>query len=170
MKRVYLLFLILTVFLSCSLAKPKVIPDKNLAAAVRAELGLNPDEPILEKDLRALKRLFAMHRGIKDLTGLEKATNLQMLYLDGNPRVNITPLARLTQLKNLSLRHNQIRDIAPLTKLTELQALILTNNRIDDITPLASLTQLIHLELSRNEISNITPLTKLTKLEHIKTF
>ena len=75
MKRVYLLFLILTVLLNCSLVKSKIIPDKNLAAAVREQLSLDPNEPILEKDLRALKDLFAMHRGIKDLTGLEKATN-----------------------------------------------------------------------------------------------
>jgi len=49
MKRFYLLFLILTVLLSCSFVKPKVIPDKNLAAAVRVELGLNPNVPIFEK-------------------------------------------------------------------------------------------------------------------------
>ena len=73
MKHSYLLFLILTIFLNCSLVKPEVMPDKNLAAAVRAELGLDPNEPILEKDLRALKRLTAMHSGIKNLTGLEKS-------------------------------------------------------------------------------------------------
>ena len=49
MKRIYLLFLILTIFLNCSLVKPKVIPDQNLAAAVRAELGLDPNEPILAR-------------------------------------------------------------------------------------------------------------------------
>lgn len=52
MKRFYLLFLILTVLLNCSLVKPKVIPDKNLAAAVREQLRLAPNEPISEKDLR----------------------------------------------------------------------------------------------------------------------
>ena len=60
MKRFYLLFLILTVSLSCSLVKPTDIPDKNLAAAVREELGLDPNEPIFEKDLRELKRLIAI--------------------------------------------------------------------------------------------------------------
>ena len=108
MKRVYLFSLILTVFLNCSLAKPGVIPDPNLAAAVRAELGLDPNEPIFETDLRALERLIAMNSGIKNLTGLEKATNLQMLYLDGNPGVNITPLARpnTTQKLNSSEQSN----------------------------------------------------------------
>ena len=168
MKRFYLLFLILTVFLNCSHVKPELMPDQNLAAAVRAELGLDPNEPIFEKHLRELKRLFAMHSGIKDLTGLEKATNLQMLYLDGNKIANITPLARLTQLKALGLKHNHIRDIAPLTKLTELNSLDLTNTGIDNIIPLAGLTQLMQLELSRNEISDITPLTKLTKLNTLK--
>ena len=57
MKYFYSFFLILTVSFSCSLVKPRVIPDKNLAAAVRTELGLAPNEPILEKDLRELKIL-----------------------------------------------------------------------------------------------------------------
>ena len=39
MKRVYPLCLILTIFLNCSLVKPVVMPDQNLAAVVRAELG-----------------------------------------------------------------------------------------------------------------------------------
>lgn len=47
MKRVYLLFLILTVLLNCSLVNPKVIPDKNLAAAVREQL----DDESVEKGL-----------------------------------------------------------------------------------------------------------------------
>ncbi len=76
MKHLYPLFLILTVFLSCSLVKSKIIPDKNLAAAVREQLDLAPNAPILEKDLRALEFLMAVGRGIKKLTGLEKATNL----------------------------------------------------------------------------------------------
>ncbi len=79
MKRVYLFFLMLTVFLNCSLVKPVVMPDQNLAAAVRAELGLNPNEPIFQKDLRELEFLIARHRGIKNLTGLEKAKNLQLI-------------------------------------------------------------------------------------------
>ena len=142
MKHFYLLFLMLTVCLNCSLVKPEVIPDKNLANAVRAELGLDPNEPILEKDLRALKQLGAVYKGIKNLTGLEKATNLRMLVLEGNEITNVTPLANLTQLTWLALKRN----------------------KISDITPLANLTQLTHLGLSSNESSDITPLTGLKQL------
>jgi len=116
----YLLFLILTVFPGCSLVKPRIIPDRNLASAVRAELGLDSNDPILEKDLRELKRLTAINRGIKKLTGLEKAANLRGLWLNLNKIRNITPLARLTQLTHLELSDNEVHNITPLADVTEL--------------------------------------------------
>ena len=128
MRRFYLLFLILTVFLGCSLVKPKVIPDKNLAAAVQEELGLDLYEPILEKDLKKLEYLVAVNSGIKKLTGLEKAANLRALWLPMNDIRDITPLTNLTQLTQLSLNENEVRDITSLADLTELNTLNLSNN------------------------------------------
>lgn len=167
MKHFYLLFLILTVFLSCSLVNPKVIPDKNLAAAVRKELDLAPNAPISEKDLRTLERLIAMHRGMKDLTGLEKVKSLQILSVGFNGITNITPLTCLTQLKGLGLRSNRIRDIAPLTKLTELNSLLthlhLRENKIRDISVIENFKNLHLLGIKGNPIQDMTPIDRLRK-------
>ena len=114
MKRFYLLFLILTVFLNCSFAKPGVIPDPNLAAAVREQLRLARNEPISEKDLRELEILVIVHKGVKNLTGLEKAANLRMLWPVQNEITDISPLADLTELDWLTLSKNKIEDITPI--------------------------------------------------------
>lgn len=123
MKHFYLLFLILTLFLSCSFVKPKVIPDKNLAAAVRAGLGLDPNEPILEEDLRELEYLVAAGREIKNLNGLEKAVNLRSLWLGHSKITNIIPLTALTQLTYLNLSRNEIRDITPIQNMKSIREL-----------------------------------------------
>ena len=48
-----------------------VFPDKNLEAAVRAELN-KPDGSLTRGDFKSLEELDAERRGISDLTGLER--------------------------------------------------------------------------------------------------
>ena len=51
---------------------------------------------------------------ISNLTGLEHATSLRSLYLDGNSISDLSPLAGLTSLTQLSLWGNSISDLSPL--------------------------------------------------------
>ena len=107
MKHFCLLLPILVLFLSCS-PQPIEIPDPILAAAIRDALGLEPSEPILQKDLDALTSLTASNAGITELKGIEQARNLLSLQLDRNQITDITPLTELVQLTELNLRMNQI--------------------------------------------------------------
>ena len=84
------------------------IPDGNLAAAVREALGLGATDPIPQTALEELEHLDAKEKGIKDLTGLKKATGLKILELQKNQIQDITPLADLTNLVELHLTDNQI--------------------------------------------------------------
>ena len=148
------------------------IPDSNLAAAVRETLNLSPRDAITQLDMLRLTRLNASEREIKDITGLEHATNLNVLSLEHNQIRDITPLAGLTQLSSLDLAVNMISDISPLTALTQLRFLslysdYLLSNKISDITPLAELTQLRVLWLQQLQISDITPLAELTQLRDL---
>ena len=140
------------------------IPDANLRAAIETALRRASGAPITEANLKALTLLEATNRGIRDLTGLEAATNLAELDLSGNNIADITPLAELTNLTELRLRFNNITDITPLAGLTSLTKLSLGFNKIEDITPLAELTNLTLLRLSDNNITDITPLAELTNL------
>ena len=145
------------------------MPDSNLRDAVREELRLAPNVPITRRSMQRLTELAAaegleplpLHNQIKNLTGLEYATQLQLLLLSGNQIQNISPLAGLTQLKELYLGWNQIQDISPLAGLTQLEQLVLQDNQIRDVSPLVDLTQLEKLRLWRNPIQDIEPLRVL---------
>lgn len=150
-----------------------IIPDANLAAAIREEIG----DSITTDTLLNLTGANFDNRGITDLTGLEHARNLKYLnlstvYLEEEPvlenRVSdLSPLAGLTKLQFLYLDNNTISDITPLSGLKQLEQLALDGNSISDITPLAGLTQLTYLELAFNTISDLKPLTGLTQLEYL---
>ena len=144
-----------------------IVPDPNLAAAVRKALGLGPSAPITKQVMRKLTELRAKNSQITDLTGLEHATQLRTLSLADNQISDLTPLAKLTQLKGISLFRNQIKNLTPLAKLTQLTWLDLGGNQVRNIAPLASLTQLDWLSLWGNQITNLRPLAGLTQLSKL---
>ncbi len=143
--------------------------DINLAKEVRKKLGLPTGDgvdllKIPKAELVKLTKLDLSHHShssVYNLTGLEHATQLTLLDLEGywadHNISDITPLAQLTQLRELNLSHNNISDITPLAQLTQLRELDLARNKISDITPLAQLTQLTSLDLNDNDISDLTP-------------
>ena len=149
------------------LDNPVLIPDKNLAAVIREELGLASGEPITQLDMLLLKKLDAFNRQIANLTGIEHASYLQVLVLSYNQIRDITPLTHLKGLSQLHLNGIRISDIRALSGLTTLWSLYLSSNQISDITPLAHLKKLVHLGLNNNRISDITPLAKLTYVEYL---
>ena len=161
MKKLFMLFAIVSVFFSCSYGQQVEIPDENLAAAIRQNLGLRPDTPITGWDLRKLKTLSAPQKGIKDLRGLEKANSLTTLELYDNEISDISPLAGLKKLRKLTLSANQITDISPLAGLTLLNYLGLEQNRISDITLIENLKNLKFLFINKNPINNLGLVEKL---------
>ena len=170
MKRVCTFFIIL-IALSCwiSVADAQRIrmPDANLAAVVRDALGLAPGAPISKQKIRGLTELDARDSQIKNLTGLEHATQLTYLFLYYNQISDVSPLRGLTRLRHLGLDGNQISNVRPLIGLKQLELLHIGQNKINNsgVQLLSNLTELKWLSLHVNQISNITPLAKLTKLE-----
>ena len=147
------------------------IPDPNLAAVIRKELGLASRDPITQQDMLGLLQLVVRDVPIKDLTGLEHAINLRLIRLT---RTEISDISLLKKLTNLDwvdlLRNHKISDISPLEKLTNLENLHIYESPIIDISVLEKLTNLQRLSLNRTEISDISPLEKLTNLRslHLK--
>ena len=153
-----------------------LIPDANLEASIRRNLGLPPKRPITKLDMLGLGTLWDAdpnlhnaqgvppHKQIRDLTGLEHATNLGDIELNDNKIVDLTPLKGLTHLKRLNIQRNRISDVGPLGELTQLEDLWLGGNQISDVRPLRGLTNLITLGIGNNQISDIMPLTGLLNL------
>lgn len=141
-------------------------PDAALEDAVLQTLG-KPGGKVYGADFACggFTRLFADNRGIRDLTGLERAVNLVDLDISGNEITDLGPLAGLTNLALLRAKGNRIASVAPLSGLGKLRSLSLGENQISDITPLAGLTGLEALGLLENELrDNLEPLAFLMQL------
>ena len=157
-----------TATVNADLAEETWMPDANLRAAVRTALGLDEDEALTQRRLQELTRLEeSWYSEIRNLAGLEYATNLNSLNLNGNHISDITPLRDLTALTYLSLSGNQISDITALKDLTVLTTLWISQNKISDISSLENLTALTALSLNQNKISDISSLENLTALTNL---
>ena len=143
------------------------IPDQNLAAAIRKALDLGANAHITQQAMQRLTGLEARNSQIKNLTGLEHATQLRQLELRENQIRDIQPLTHLKSLKVLILDDNRVRDISPLTNMTQLTELFIGNNPISDFTPLVNLNQLERLALWNVNIGDATVLAKKLKLTHL---
>ena len=115
---------------------PVTFADANLEGAVRAALGLAPEEGLTSAALLDLLTLDVYDHGIVSLAGLEDATNLVALDLGENEIVDVSPLSGLTQLVVLYLDGNQIVDVSPLSGLTNLETLFLAENPIKTLAPI----------------------------------
>ena len=122
--------------------KPVYVPDANLRAKIVETLGIPPGETLTVADMLKLRRLTANDANIRDLTGLQLASNLTFLSLANNAISDTVSLAGLPRLTTLVLDDNIISDVVPLARLPQLTLLSLRNNWISDISPLVSLTQL----------------------------
>lgn len=149
-----------------------MIPDPNLAAAVRETLGLSEDAVLTAEVLQQLSTLEAPGSGIVDLTGLEYAVNLTSLDLTNfgdqelpNQVSDISVVANLTGLKELYLGNTDVSDISVLANLTALEGLGLNYTPVSDISILANFKQLEVLDLDNTQVSDIVPLVENTGLD-----
>ena len=150
------------------------IVDANLHAVIADSLGKSRNASITRSEMATLTRIDAPNKGIRSLTGLEHATNLQRLslgpeevnneFVNSNEISDLSPLTGLINLTYLSLWDNSISDISALSNLTNLTYLDLDGNSISDISALSNLTNLERLSLADNSISDISALSNLTNL------
>lgn len=162
---VFCVFLIVVAGVVAAQAEVVVFPDAGLNAAVRAAIG-KPAGDILDTDLvgAGFYNLDASSRGISDLTGLDRCTDLTTLTLLTNQISDIGPLSGLVNLTHLDLSSNQIANVSALSSLTGLGSLYLGANEISDISPLAALGSLTTLGLWENQVTDIGPLAALSSL------
>ena len=145
------------------------IPDANLRAAIAESLGKNANAPITVEDMEGLRYFPTMDREIRDLTGLQFATNLTNIDLRSNVISDLSPLAGLTNLELLWFADNDVSDLSPLQGLINLKLLHFSSNPISDLSPLTSLTKLEDLAFHELDlISDISLLTNFTKLRVIR--
>ena len=75
------------------------VADFNLQAAVREALGKSGYAPLTREEMGRLSSLDVRNRGIRSLTGLEWATQLTYLNLEGNPLNSSAANVQIPQLE-----------------------------------------------------------------------
>ena len=141
------------------------IPDPNLRAFIEENLGKTPNAPITVEDMTRLHRISPEEMDIRDLTGLEFATNLEWLKIESNQISDLSPLAGLTKLDLLDISANEISDLSPLAGLTNLRHVKVSHNNISDLSPLAGLPNLKRFDSWGNPVSNLSPLVELEVID-----
>ena len=143
------------------------IPDPNLRVVIIGTLGKEPNVPITIQEMESLERLDAQNKSIKNLEGLELATNLSWLSLRDNQISDLSPLAALNKLHRLWLNNNPISDLSPLKGLTNLIGLVCDDTRVSDLSPLTELINLEVLGISSPRIFDLSPLSDLKNLTQL---
>ena len=137
------------------------IPDAGLASAIHEALGLGAGVPITEVAMRRLTRLDASGRKIRYVTGLEYATQLEVLDVSNNDGITFWHkwdgpedewwkseyVDLSTNLKWLDLSNTSFSNMPALANLTNLEYLNLNNNWVKFPKGLENLTQLKELHL-----------------------
>lgn len=168
-----------------------IIPDPILRDLIRDSLGIPKDRPITLPDLSLLTALEAPDRGIRNLTGLEFAVNLEIVQFRNNQISNLMPLSQLQKLvevdltenpldtdslialsnkpalSKLTLNHAAIKSMDFLRGLPKLKQVYLNFNEIQ-VIPNLDLPALINLEVYGNKINDIAGIASLPDLTLLK--
>ena len=141
------------------------MPDANLRAAVREDLGLAANAELTQAKMVDLINLHETKAEISNITGIEHATNLQTFVLWGNSFGDLTPLTNLTALTEIRIGDcRNISDVTPLRNLTNLTKLGLQGNNISDVSALSGLVNLTWIRLARNPVTDFSSLSGLTSI------
>jgi hypothetical protein len=106
-----------------------------------------------------------MNSKINSLEGLQYASNLEHLCINGMGITDISVLSQINNLRFLDLGSNKIDDISSISHMSKLEGLILRDNNISDIQSLLLLFNINTLDLSINYITDLTPLSDMVQLE-----
>ena len=149
-----------------------VFADRNLEVLVRETLSVGNNEMVMPARMAELTHLTDSGSSgrIKNLGGLEHATNLQELGFY-NEAVNrdLTPLAGLAHLNRVRLTGTDVGLEALLTLPSLTWLHIVSNNDLTDMTIVSQLTSLERLELGFNRNHrDLTGLENLENLTHLR--
>jgi internalin A len=130
-----------------------------------------PRKSVTDEDFLQLKKLNSTSN-IKGRTRvvnfpyINKAANLEEIYLLGYSIDDLSPLNGMQKLKNLSFFNCEV-NISQVRQTTNLNSLSIFDSNVtdSDIVHLAHFTELKILMLSSNEITNIEPLSQMVKLK-----
>ena len=133
------------------------IPDANLRAAIAEALDKAHNVQITVEEIARLTYLDAERMDIRNLEGLQFATNLTVLGISYNPLSDLSSLASLTKLREIYFHDTEVADLSPLSGLHELEVINASATRITTLAPLAGLKNLQKLDTVHSDITDLSP-------------
>lgn len=170
-------------------AKTFIIPEPALQKAVANSLGVSERDLTEAMVKEKLVRLEANNLQIRDLSGLDRAINLEYLVLRNNLIEDLKPIQRLSKLRKLDLHGNRLSDLSTLVPLsgfdlqnqaTNLQtslndSTLDENNRAQRLLELSEVLELLkgggwalrELNLSNNRLLGLSGIEHFRYLAHL---
>lgn len=153
---------------SLSATNEVVFRDEVLKNIVTNKVDVDENGKVTKDEMAYLYELYydgsLSSNKIKNLAGLEYATNLSSLSLENNEIEDLTPISNCNKLINLGLSNNKIKDISPLSTCESLTYVYLDNNNIEDINPLVSCMNLSVMNIEGNDVTSINPILNMGNL------
>lgn len=109
--------------------------------------------------IKTLTEIDLSGNNIKDIRGIEFATNATYINLNKNNIHDASYLSKLNNLEELELNENKIEDISFIKNLKKLKRVGLESNNINSI-PVLNNSQLRTINLDNNRISNLCEFNK----------
>ena len=145
---------------------PPALPGSSSTSA--STRGMAPRRrPSIEavRRVRGLRHLAIRSHALQDVSALAGLEQLEVLVLDGSPRVSrVPPMTSLPALTRLGLHGTALSDIDRLAGADQLRALDLGGTPVEDLTPLGTLARLVELNLAGTFATDLSPLAKLQGL------
>ncbi|MDE5416049.1 leucine-rich repeat domain-containing protein [Alkalihalobacterium chitinilyticum] len=140
------------------------VADENLKQMIKEHLGIFHRE-LYETDMERLTWLHAAHRQITDLTGLEKAVNLEGLVLWNTGIKDLSHLEQLTHLRILELNEPNISDFSFLSQLENLESLSVKRSNVNPLPYIHENVTILNISFSN--VDNFSGLERLINLRQI---
>ena len=161
--------------------------------AVRQSLKKTSGEPISKDDLLRVTELYIFgnhvvnnvdafyevqahmvlndgtveNGGIHSLEDLRQLKNLEIVHIDLQDIVDLSPLAQLSSLRTIDLNHNPIEDVSALSALFSLSELSLYDSRVSDFSALSTCPLLVHIDAGRTRVISLKAFSGINSLEQL---
>lgn len=149
---------------------PVEIADGELSEILQETLNVSSADEITEERMAQITTLNLSNSIVADLSGLETATNLEVLLARDVDIADLTPLSDLTNLKEIDMRNANMdsqTDLSFLANLNSLEKIDFQNTAVEDISVLSGKNTLLHINLRETNVTDISALENMVQLQFL---
>lgn len=143
------------------------IADDELRTIIMETLNVSNMNEITVEKMAGIEELNLTNSIVANLSGIEAATNLEILLARNVDIEDLSPLSELSKLKEIDLRDANMdseKDLSFLSGLTSLEKIDFQNTAVDDISVLSGKNTLTHINLRQTNVVDISALEGMVQL------